>query len=65
MISLDEDRCQGCGLCVEACPKKILAIDRSRINKRGHAPVAVIDVKRCISCALCALMCPDVAIEVN
>lgn len=65
MISLDEDRCQGCGLCVEACPKKILTIDKTKVNKRGHAPAVVIEPKKCISCALCAVMCPDVAIEVN
>lgn len=65
MISFNEDRCQGCGLCVEVCPRKLLIIDKSRINKRGHTPVIIIDESKCIGCALCAVMCPDVVIEVK
>jgi len=65
MISFNIDKCQGCGLCVDACPKKILAIDKSRVNKRGHAPVALIEPKKCTGCALCAVMCPDVVIEIG
>ncbi|HWT26819.1 MAG TPA: 4Fe-4S binding protein [Mobilitalea sp.] len=65
MILFYEDKCQGCGLCVAVCPKKILTIDRSRINKRGHAPVVITDEGSCISCALCAMMCPDCVIEVS
>lgn len=65
MISFYEDKCQGCGLCVEACPRKILIIDKSKVNKRGHTPVTIIDDTKCISCGLCALMCPDVVIEIE
>lgn len=65
MISLYEDRCQGCGLCVEACPRKILIIDKSKVNRRGHTPAVITDREKCTGCALCALMCPDVVIEVS
>lgn len=65
MITFYEDKCQGCGLCVEACPRKILKIDKTKVNKRGHSPVIIIDEDRCTGCALCAVMCPDVVIEVT
>ncbi len=62
MITFNEDKCQGCGLCVEACPRKLLTVDKSRINKRGHTPVVITDETKCSGCALCAMMCPDVVI---
>ena len=64
MISFDKERCQGCSLCVEVCPKKILYIDKSKVNGRGYAPIAISDVDSCIHCSLCAMMCPDLVIEV-
>ena len=27
-VSFQEDLCKGCGLCVYACPKKILVLDK-------------------------------------
>lgn len=65
MVFLKEDKCQGCSLCVEACPKKILMIDHTRVNKRGYSPVMITDQSKCTSCTLCAIMCPDVVIEVR
>lgn len=64
MITFDVDKCQGCGLCVEVCPKKILQINTGKVNRRGYAPVEIKEEDRCIRCALCALMCPDCVIEV-
>jgi 2-oxoglutarate ferredoxin oxidoreductase subunit delta len=65
-ILIDEEFCKGCGLCAEACPKKLLKIGR-KLNKQGY-PLVEIDQagqEKCISCALCARICPDVAIKVN
>ncbi len=38
-LSFKSDECKGCGLCVSACPKKVLALARDKINKKGHHPV--------------------------
>jgi 2-oxoglutarate ferredoxin oxidoreductase subunit delta len=65
MITFDKEKCQGCSLCIEVCPKKILTIDNTRVNGRGHSPVTITDEKSCIMCALCAMMCPDCVIEVS
>ena len=37
-VTFNTDLCKGCGLCVEACPKHILAIARDKINKKGYSP---------------------------
>jgi 2-oxoglutarate ferredoxin oxidoreductase subunit delta len=64
-IKVDIDRCKGCGLCVEACPKKIIVLDGKTINKKGYHPAECIDMDKCIGCAFCATMCPDVCIMVE
>ena len=64
-VTFDVGRCKSCGLCVEACPKGILAIDTDYINQKGYNPAKVIDEVKCVGCASCALMCPDVVITVE
>ncbi len=64
-ITLNEDRCKGCGLCVQVCPKKILRISPDRINSKGHFPAEITDSEKCIGCASCAVMCPDTVITVE
>ena len=64
-LTFEIEYCKGCGLCVDACPKKILQIDHSSINQKGHTPVRVTDESACSGCALCALMCPDCVITVE
>lgn len=59
-----EEFCKGCGLCIEVCPKKILAFASGRLNSKGYPPVECTDAAECTACALCARNCPDSAIDV-
>jgi 2-oxoglutarate ferredoxin oxidoreductase subunit delta len=59
---INAERCKGCGLCVEICPNKVLAISQNS-NKMGYF-FAEPCGQGCTGCAMCALVCPDVAIEV-
>jgi NAD-dependent dihydropyrimidine dehydrogenase PreA subunit len=52
-----EDRCSGCGDCVEACPSDVLAL--------GEGGKAVIAAQAdCQTCLLCELHCPADALFV-
>jgi len=62
---IDKEICKGCGLCVTACPKKIIALSKTEINKQGYFAAEITDIDACIGCAFCAIMCPDVAIKVE
>ena len=64
-VFFDQDLCKGCGLCVKACPVKIVSMDNSRINKKGYNPATVVDMDKCIGCTNCATMCPDSVITVE
>lgn len=63
-LDIAADRCKGCGLCVDVCPKHVLALDPVVVNPLGYHPVRLTDAASCTSCALCARICPDVIIEV-
>ncbi len=64
-VTIFEDTCKGCGLCTSACPKKILEINKGKLNAKGYHPAGITDQDACIACAACARICPDVAIEIE
>ena len=62
-VVFDVERCKGCGLCIAACPKKVLAFS-GKLNKSGYDVVHMAHPEDCIGCAFCAMTCPDIVIEV-
>jgi 2-oxoglutarate ferredoxin oxidoreductase subunit delta len=65
-IIIDEDFCKGCGLCIVACPHKLITLGQ-KFTKQGYplAQISENDQLTCNSCTACARMCPDVAITVR
>lgn len=63
-VTFDKTLCKSCGLCVQACPKGIVAISKE-MNNKGYFVAEVTDMDKCIGCAFCATMCPDCVIEVE
>jgi 2-oxoglutarate ferredoxin oxidoreductase subunit delta len=65
-VTFREDRCKGCGLCIEVCPKKIVEF-HEKLNIKGYHPAGVKEenMEKCIGCASCAKICPDVVITVE
>jgi 2-oxoglutarate ferredoxin oxidoreductase subunit delta len=62
-IQIDQERCKGCLLCVEHCPKKAISLS-AKLNLKGYFVTQFNEENGCTGCATCALMCPEVAIEV-
>lgn len=64
-VTINQDRCKGCGLCVSVCPKQVLELNKAKLNRKGYNPVEPVKPEACIGCAMCATMCPDCVITVE
>lgn len=59
-LIVNRDRCKGCGLCIDVCPKKVLIL--GDLNSRGYKTSTAINPDDCIKCRRCEKICPDFAI---
>ncbi len=57
LLRIDTDECKGCGLCVEACPLNLIAMN-DRLNHYGYR-TATYTGAGCIGCGICFLACPE------
>jgi len=63
-VELKSEECKGCGLCVEACPPKVLRLS-GKLNRYGYHPVTCFRAG-CTGCGICFFVCPEpgaVAVE--
>lgn len=49
-ITISKKICDNCGLCVEACPKKVLSLEDGKLK--------VVDLLKCTLCKECMNVCP-------
>ena len=63
VIEVERDRCKGCALCVDSCPKHILELG-GEINVKGYHYAVITEPEKCIGCKFCAVTCPEVAITI-
>jgi 2-oxoglutarate ferredoxin oxidoreductase subunit delta len=64
IVHVIDERCKGCGFCIEFCPRGLLEIS-AQTNSKGYHPPEVNDDIHCTDCGLCELLCPDFAIYVE
>ena len=57
ILQVDTAECKGCGLCVEACPPKVIALSE-RLNRYGYR-TATYAGSGCTACGICFLACPE------
>ena len=60
-IIVIDDRCKGCGFCVEYCPNDVLELSES-FNTKGYHPPYVKNAEKCVNCGFCRMICPEFAI---
>lgn len=56
-LKIDPEECKGCGLCVEACPPKVIRIGE-RLNHAGYRAAEYLGAG-CTGCGICFMACPE------
>ena len=57
LLLVDANECKGCGLCIEACPPKVIALSE-KLNHYGYR-TATYAGSGCTACGICFLVCPE------
>jgi NAD-dependent dihydropyrimidine dehydrogenase PreA subunit len=56
-LSLDQELCVGCGICLTVCPHEVFAFNEKK--------ALIAEKDRCMECSACAVNCPTHAITVE
>ena len=57
LIRVDGNECKGCGLCIEACPPKVISMSET-LNHYGYRTAGYAG-SGCTGCGICFLACPE------
>lgn len=57
-VTVDREKCEGCGECVDACPASILEMVDGKAKVTG-------DMEDCLGCESCVSVCPADAVTVS
>ena len=56
-LSLNKEKCAGCGTCVAVCPHRVFILNNGKVT--------IADRDACMECGACATNCPTEAITVQ
>jgi len=57
----DNEKCTGCGICVESCPEEAISLGPVGAFRRGaidYGSAILVDETKCSYCGVCVVMCP-------
>lgn len=57
-LAVEEEKCKGCGVCIEVCPKGVFELYRSGDAQKSQ----VLLSEECVQCTACVKQCPEHAI---
>ncbi|MFZ5592261.1 MAG: indolepyruvate ferredoxin oxidoreductase subunit alpha [Desulfurispora sp.] len=58
MVTVDRDKCEGCGECASSCPASILGMVDDKAEVTG-------DATECLGCETCVTVCPTGAVTIR
>lgn len=60
---LEEDKCIACGLCANACPNKVISMEKAKLGKKQILLKYVMRIEYCLFCGLCVENCNKDALK--
>jgi 2-oxoglutarate ferredoxin oxidoreductase subunit delta len=57
LLRVDVNECKGCGLCVEACPPRVIGMSNG-LNHYGYRTATYVGAG-CTACGICFMACPE------
>lgn len=57
LLQVDVNECKGCGLCIEACPPKVIQLSE-HLNRYGYRTATYLG-RGCTGCGICFMACPE------
>lgn len=61
-FKLNKDACISCGMCVRACPNKVITMETETVARKKRLLKYTMDIKYCLFCGLCVEACPKNAL---
>jgi NAD-dependent dihydropyrimidine dehydrogenase PreA subunit len=56
-LELDQERCNGCGMCLKVCPHEVFRLKSGKVH--------IVSRDQCMECGACSLNCPMEALYVR
>lgn len=66
-LTLDKNKCTGCGICMEICPREAIQVTKTPKTEGEEAkpPTVAINEEKCTYCGMCEALCPFGALSLK
>lgn len=66
-LILDKNKCMGCEICMEICPREAIQVTRTPKTEGEKAKIPTVDIssEKCHYCGMCAAVCPFGALDIK
>jgi 4Fe-4S ferredoxin len=66
-LTLDKNKCTGCGVCMEICPREAIKVTRTpkAEGEEAKTPTVAISEEKCHYCGMCEVVCPFGALSIK
>jgi 4Fe-4S ferredoxin len=67
LLTLDKNKCVGCGICMEICPREAIQVTRTpkADGEKAKTPTVDISPEKCHYCGMCEAVCPFGALSIK
>jgi 4Fe-4S ferredoxin len=66
-LNLDKNKCTGCGICMEICPREAIEVTKTpkKEGEETKPPTVILKEEKCAYCGICQTLCPFGALTIK